>query len=382
MFTAELKRIIKNKLFKVNYIAFIIIIISLLALTFFQGKAQDKIAIFVIDNDKSVESTQYIERLSKAELIKVVQTGNAKNLLQRNMVNAILEIPKDFFKNFKEKLEFTTKSYDITSPAIIDNVAEAFIADIGRYKLSQKVKYTFDESYIKKAIADYNKKQNENEFNLDIDIKTSEKYTGIIGEYREKAINKSKTFLMYSIIFLAILLVISLNMTSILKNKFINKLTLSKIGFIRYYLNNSLANLTIITSVLLPITIICAVRIKLTLLSLLYLFLVELISIYLLTQIIQLIFTLIKRDNYSFAISLFLIIISGIIGGAFFNIDMMPKALLSIAKYSNFYTINTAYYSAISGKYIILPTIISIVITLLISITTCKQLTKKLASKN
>ncbi len=349
MFIEELKRICKNKYFIISYIGFIIVLISLLLITLYINDSGNRVSIYLIDNEKSRLSQEYISRLKESDLLSIVEEGDEIKLLNTGKIDAILEIPDGFFTDFKSKLKFTSKSDDLVSAAIIDTIAEKFIPDLGRYMLDQKVEFWIGSKYVKDSIIEYDKRQQESKFELKISNVVSDNITGIKGEYKEKKIAKAKNFFMYSLIFLSILLIINLNMISIFRTKIMQRIKISKIGKTRYYLYSNAISLLLITIPVIIITIITKLILNLTTSSLLSLLITTLIQVFIIYLIIQIVFFLIKRDEYAFSLSLLIIILLGIVGGAFFDIDMMPKAIVKLFNYTPFASIYRAFYSSIIG---------------------------------
>ncbi len=349
MLISEIKRILKNKYFMISYIVSFMAILALFFFVQYSTSGDNKVLVYIIDNDKSVLSENYINKLKESKLVEITQTGDSERLLKKEKIDAILEIPKGFFVDYKKQMKFKSKSNDLISAAIIDNLAENFISDLGRYMLMKKVKSTFGEKYVDKSLINYDKSLSNSRFELDIEQKSNNAIKGITGEYREKVIAKAKTFFMYATVLLSVVVMINLNVISIFGTKKMTRIKISKTGSMRYYCYSVFTSILFISLIQIIISTITAYMLSLTNKSMIILISLSFVYTMIIYFIVLIVFTTVKRTEYAFSLSLLLIIMLAILGGAFFDVDMMPKAISSIVRYTPFYKLNEVFYTVIMG---------------------------------
>ncbi len=349
MFINELKRVLKNKYFMISYAAVLILIVFFFTFLNSSKTVDNKVLVYVVDKDQSLASESYINKLKNSKLVSVTTTGDSIDMLKKEKIDAILEIPKDFFVDFQKQMKFTSKSNDLIAAAIIDNLAENFISDLGRSMLKKKVKDTFGEKYVDDSLKNYDKSLLNTRFELDIEHKSNNEIKGITGEYREKLIAKSKTFFMYSIVLLSVIVIINLNVISIFGSKKMTRIKVSSKGSTRYYLSSIITSLIFISIIQTIIALITAKMLTLTTQSTTTLLTYSLIYVIQIYIIVLLIFSFVKKTEYAFSLSILLIVMFAILGGAFFDVDMMPKAISDIVKYTPFYSLNNLFYAVIVG---------------------------------
>lgn len=380
MISVEIKRILKHRYFIFCYI----FVLFIMAIAFFMlsnmAIKDAKIPIAIIDYDKSEFSKKYIKRVEKSDLIMVVKTKEPKKLLNKGVINAVVEIPKDFFVKFNSKIKFTSKSDDIVSPAIVDKLFEDFVLDLGKYRLKQKITKNMGDKYVKDALIEYDKLQSDNQFELDIENHIKGSIKGVTGEYKANLISNTKNYIMYSFIFISIIIIINLNMISILRSKYVKRISLSTVGAFKYFLISDFVSIIFVSLPIIVVNLLSFILLSLSFNSFLYLCVVSLVIMLFLFFVIQLIFVSLDNDYYSFGSSMFIIMILAIVGGAFFDIDMMPKALTKTFEILPFNIISKSYYQSIVGNYSVDKNIILyVVISLVIMPITYKVLEKKMS---
>lgn len=351
-FSFEIKRLTKNRVLLILYLLFLLAAI-LVSYTYDLSAQKDyKSIIIVIDEDDSEKSRMLISHLNKGTAIKTVEYSGDEDAIISGKASAILKIPKGFFEELpNSKITYICADGDMLAPALIDIIAQGFVADVVEKNLINKVEKTIGEDQAEVSLEEYDDLRKETMFDLRVNEDTIEEQKGLLGSVKREMLDGAAGLLLYLAAFAGLFVVVPLNISAVKEERVLTKLRLSAAGAKRYFLSKRLVDYII---VLLPSFISAVIvfsKIGMAYYGILYYLFalaIVLIFVYELTNFINYSIT---EAGFAFFSVLFVVIFLTIIGGAFFAFDMFPKWIMRLSSLSPFGVLGAAFYGGVNSSF-------------------------------
>lgn len=304
--------------------------------------------ISILNKDKSEASIEFIKKIESSNFLKVYKETDKdkKTLLDKNIIDFHLEIPKNFFKNFPdEKIIFTSNANDFTSPAIIDVLTSYFIVEASKNILINQVSSELGDEYIDYAIGLFDKNKSNKDFKLDIKSSYVNKSSTLSGEASLKNIRNQKQSLLYILNFISLFLVISLTLKT--DEKISKRLVSREKFFIKYYIVKNLVNIFILLVPTIYLVLGVFSRLEINTENLLKFLISPLILIIFVYEMTLFIFSIFKNKSSSLVFSFLILILMQILGSSYFDIDLSFKQNFKILKLTPFNMVSENYDSLV-----------------------------------
>lgn len=351
--TMEVKRLFRNISFALMYALFLLFCLYF-SLTIDLAEDIDyRSLIAVIDEDSSPKSLALIEKLNEGTALKadLVPDGAQSKLILDGGYAAVLRIPKGFFEELpKAKMEFSYVENDQISPALIDLITQAFITDAVEKVLEARLVKEFGPEVLEKSAAEYEDLKKETIFDLEVIESVEEGASGLQRKLDRFEIANSSSFLLYvaglSILFASIALNVSkLNDKALLGALLVRNNSLLKYFWVKKLLDYVLVSLPLLTSTLIVLS-----RLEFRLPALIYFMAVGLLVNILVYELCEVIAYSLDAD-YALYLMVFVGIGLSLIGGAFFSLDLLPKALIEISQKTPLGFLKAAFFDSYALKF-------------------------------
>lgn len=347
----EFKNFISDK---ISMFLFIVFLFSPIAIHLSMNNAElldYKIAVAVIDLDKSIESNKYIESLKQNEILDIIQLENndkIDDLLKKSLIESSITIPKNYFKDvLNSKIQVNYLNYSTIAPSLLDIFAKDLMPFMAKQRLVNVTKKYISESFEIKALEKFEKANSDYDFNLYSKMLKIGKYEGLKVEYQAKIVELGKLLLGFFTSIISIIFSLSYAINLEVKNTY--RILTIKDFYRKKYIIQRFFNYfkLVVLSTVSTISIVCNVGFKVNFAIPLILYTV-LIPI-LFFEIFCFVYNLNISVHMSNLLNIGIILLSSIFGGAYFSIDLLPKAYHKILSFIPFYQLNSIYYSIING---------------------------------
>ncbi len=362
--STEIKRLWNKKSFLIILCVFVCfsIIMSLQYKNNVQNTYSVKIAL--VDMDQSDKSREFVKNLSSNPALEIIEKNKddideINYLIKKSKINAGIIVPKDFFKNLPEaKMELIYSELDTTSPALIDMISQDFVNDVCENTMYNKIKKQYSALDADRAREEFTKLKEDNFFDLEVIKEPFNSLAGLKTKIRMDDINGFRSIFMYIITFNLLFVALSLQMMRNESKVLIDRMQVAMQANKKYFIFSNLILQFIFILVPSIMCILSLLLLKMKFVPFLYFLFTSIIVSLFIFELIAVLNSVLKDENIAFTINVVMIILFSLIGGAFFSIDIMPKAFINIASFSPFYIISSVFYEAIDGNFISIKTII------------------------
>ena len=213
LFEFELLKIGRNHYFNIFFVLLSAAIL-LLGMSFQKDGISDySVSIGYLDYDKSEASSEYLMKLSKKDIIDLVELSSeeeGRHRLSRSMIEGMIVIPKNFFEEIlKSKIEYHYLEYGVIAPAITDLLADDLMLSVSKAKLVDATKRYLSDEKVDQALYYYNDFLQNNSFFLDTELNAVENAGGLRAQYDAKKISHGRNVLGYAMVLFIFTLVFS-----------------------------------------------------------------------------------------------------------------------------------------------------------------------------
>ncbi len=356
LINSEIKRILNKKSFVIIFCIFLIL--SLLAIVKYKDgiKVDYSVEISVLDEDNSLRSKEFIEKLNANSAIKIVENKEnsveyLETMIKKSEINAGIVIPKNFFENLPDsKMELIYSDLDVLAPALIDIISQDFINDVCERTMYNKIKNQYSEKEADKAVKEFTDLKKESFFDLEVIKEPYNALSGLKSKASIDEINGLRTIFMYVITFNLLFVGLSLQLFRQESRHLISRMQVANKANRRYYISSSVVFSMLLITIPLLSCISIAFLLDMKFSYLLFLIFSCLVCSLFIYSIMTLLTSLIKEENIAFSLNVILIIFLSMVGGAFFSIDIMPEEVIKIVSKSPFYLISETFYETVDGN--------------------------------
>ncbi|MCK8059391.1 MULTISPECIES: ABC transporter permease [unclassified Fusibacter] len=351
-FKLQVTQLLRAKGFLVVYVlSLLLLFISLRGWLPF-STVQMELSIAVIDNDESQDSRTFIDLLEENTLVRPILTSEADavKLLKREVIEAYLVIPKDYFKPFgRQQLSLNYLTYNAVAPVLVDVIAQDLMPFIAKSRLIRATTTYLDDSWTETALEYYTLYEEDSSFSLTTQLVLVDTWLGIKGDINQKKINYARSLIGYGLTLIILLLVLTLSGSG-LTDYGLQPRTGTIFGLNRsLFISRRVVHYTL---VLLPWFFILnsiAGQIGLTLNAALAILVMGVLVIVLYYELLSLFQLKFQRHIYAQLITISLVLIPALLGGAFFSIDLLSGPILELVGWLPFYHITQVFYECLTS---------------------------------
>lgn len=353
----EIKRILSRKSFLIIFCLFVAASLVLIFEYKDTFKVNYNVELSVIDRDKSEKSVAFLQSLGANQAIHLTegegQSPEAlKEKIKKGELNACLIVPKNFFEDLPNaKMELIYSEFDVVAPAIIDLISQHFVDEVSEKTMLKKLEGLYSDQEVERAKRHFESLKKENTFDLEVIKEPFTNLAGIGGSASIDDINGFRSILMYLVTFNFLFVALSLQLFRQESKGLITRMQVANGANRSYFISSSavLHGFFLVVPLLVSLSSLLLLQMKLA--PFFYLCFASLAVSLFLFELIGFLNSILRDENISFTINVLLIIFLSLVGGAFFSLDIMPKAFINMASFSPFYVLSSAFYEAIDGVY-------------------------------
>lgn len=316
----------------------------------------DSIPIGLIDEDQSFLSQQVFQALQENPSLNVydVSFQQASKDLEYNRIEAIVTLKSGFEKgiennDYKEIVRLTYLDKSVIAPALTDILVSDMLTYVTLYK-SANLGITYENRYdlenlYNKIVEEGQRLVEDEHFEMSVITQVVTPEEAIVIDTNISKLLKYNTTIGYSLMILAFILMIS--QSHLLENRPI-KSRLLQSGYKRSQVFlGDLISIIIIGSIITFVQVITLwIGLKLTFVSTLIMTLALLAFVILLSLLIMLLTTFIKRKVVYQSMITPLLFVFGLIGGAFWSTELLAESFKKVAMISPIYwTLSAIHHS-------------------------------------
>ncbi len=306
--------------------------------------------IGIVDNADNTISQQYIEDLSQHAILKLNKTDakQAMALLEREILDLLIVIPKDYTPNHRsEKIDYYYLKRNVVAPATLDLIAVDLMPHVIENRLiaASKLYHIGDETTARNGFRTYLDSLSDN---FSVTILTVDHASQIREEQAIITLTNAKNNLLFALF--SIILVAALPLSLRLKTNIETqrRLSLSKRGVVFYFLSEHLLSYIYLILLWSVAVIAIAVAIQLNTDLTLLIFACGCLTIITYYELFRLLLNNRKQDYISSLLALFLVVLPAILGGVFFDANLLPAKLFKIASVLPFNFLEKTFYNGLS----------------------------------
>ncbi len=314
------------------------------------GLADLSVNIGVVDNAKSAMSEQYFNDLSRQAILTLRKTDYSEGiaLLEREILDLLIVIPPNYSPdNTGQKIDYIHLKTNVIAPTALDLVAIDLMPHViqKRLVMASKMYHVGNEG---DALDGYSSYINQLSENLNVEVLTVDHASQIREEQAIITLNSAKNNLLFSlfIIVLVAVLPLSLRLKTDLETR--RRLSISKRGIVGYYLNEHLTSFLYLIVLWLVAVIAVASSIQLNRALTLFIIISGSSIIIVYYEVFRLLLNSSKQGYISSLIALLTIILPAILGGVFFDSNLLPAKLFKLVSVLPFSAIERAFYNGLS----------------------------------
>lgn len=348
MLVMELKRLFKNYSFVLMYLIFFMACMLFSLTIDLRDDIDYRSLIAVIDEDGSQKALNLVEKINKGTALKadVVKNCEPKELILDKGYAAVLRIPKGFFEGLPEtKLDYTYAANDQISPALIDLITQGFIEHAVERVLENRIVKEFGREALSKSLEEYEGLKSETMFDLEVIESVEKEALGLSRKLDRYEIANSSSFLLYVAGLSLLFATIALNVSKLSDKGILGALLVRNRGLLKYFTVKKLLDYILISLPLLLSTLIVLTRLEFKLPALLYFGFSGLIVNILVYEICELIAYSLDTE-YALYLMMFVGIGLALVGGAFFSLDLLPKAFIELSEKTPLGFLKASFFSA------------------------------------
>lgn len=353
----EVKRVLNRRSFLILFCLFVAAAIVLVFQYKDNFKVNYSVELSVIDRDKSEKSQAFLERLGANRAIHLTEgeeedLEHLKEKIKKGELNACLIVPEDFFEDLPNaKMELIYSEFDVVAPAVIDLISQNFVDEVSEKTMLKKLGSLYSEREVERARKHFESLKKENTFDLEVIKEPYTTLAGIGGSASIDDINGFRSILMYLITFNFLFVALSLQLFRQESKGLIARMQVARGANRSYFVSSSAVLHGFFLAVPAIACLSSLLLLKMKLAPFFYLCFASLAVSLFLFELIGFLNSILRDENISFTINVLLIIFLSLVGGAFFSLDIMPKAFINMASFSPFFVLSGAFYEAIDGVY-------------------------------
>ncbi len=306
--------------------------------------------IGVIDNADNEISQQYIKSLSKHDILRLSKTDfkQGMSLIDREILDLLIIIPQNYSASgTADKLDYYYLKSNVIAPATLDLIAVDLMPQVIENKLiaTSKLYQIGDESTAKNDFKSYISSLTDN---FTVDILTIDHASQIREEQAIIILNSAKNSLLFAlfIIVLVVVLPLSIRLKTDIETR--RRLTLSKHGVVRYYLAEHCFSYFYLSLIWCVAVSAITHAIKLNSQLTFFMLLSGSTTIILYYELFRLMLNNAKQGYISSLLALLAAILPAILGGVFFDSNLLPTRLFNLVSILPFNALESAFYGGLS----------------------------------
>ncbi len=303
--------------------------------------------IAIVDYADNAVSRHYIESLNSYQILTLYKTDqdDANDLLRREVVDAIMIIPKSYNPNQRgTRIGYYHLQTNVIAPAIIDLLAVNLMPEIAKYRLV-KAAERYGVGDRKSALSHFDKYQKTVREQLDVAVLPIGNRNS---SYREQAlivVNNARKHLLFSIFIIALCMALPLSTSLTTNAATLRRIAISPRGIGAYALSERIISYPYL---LLPWLIVCASlvnTVKNTDSLLLFAGSIVIIGYF---EAFKLLFNQLKSKSTASLAALLVLVVPALLGGVFFDSDLLPKNIHELSRMLPFNLLESIFYVELS----------------------------------
>ncbi len=305
--------------------------------------------IAVVDRADDDISNRYIEDLKKYDIITLYQTdyARASDLLQREVVDAVMVIPESYDPNQKDhKIDYYHLKTNVLAPATIDLLAVDLMPDIVKYRL-QRAANRYQLSDGQYALERFEHYSNTIRGQLSVAVFPIGKRADQFKEQTLTIVTNVQKQLTFALFIIVLGMALPLTVTLIINNTTLHRISICNCGIAGYTIGERLVSYLYL---ILPWLIVCsslvmAVDINIDGTLLVVTGAIIIICYY---EVFRLLFNVLNNKSTASLAALLALVVPALVGGVFFDSDLLPESIRAFSRALPFNTLESAFYSKIA----------------------------------
>ncbi len=340
--------------------------------------------IGVVDNAENTISKQYVEDLSNQNILNINATGYQQGLalLEREILDLLIVIPEQYTADNKgDKIGYYYLRSNVIAPAALDLLAIDLMPHVIEKRLitASKIYDVGDDNTAKTGFRSYiNSLSN----NFSVDVMTVGHASQIREEQAIITLNNAKNSLSFSLFFIVLVAVLPLSLHLKTDIETRRRLSLSKNGIVSYYFNEHITSYFYLFPIWSVAVIALANAIQLNRRLTLFLLLSGFATLIVYYELFRLLLNKAKQGYISSLLALLIVILPAILGGVFFDSNLLPTKLFNVVRMLPFNAFESAFYNGlspiglnISDVWLLIIYLALAIILLLVNIISAKRIT-------
>lgn len=283
---------------------------------------------------------------SRAQGSRVEGSELIEQLILDRGYAAVLRIPRGFFDGLpRTKLEYSYAENDQISPALIDLITQGFIEHAVERVLEERLIKEFGSEVVSRSLEEYEGLKGETMFDLEVIESVEEGAGGLVRKLDKAEIANSSSLLLYIAGLGLLFAIISLNVSKLNDRAILGALLVRNNSLIKYFWLKKLLDYVLISLPLLSSTLIVLSRLGFRAPALIYFIAAGLVVNILVYELCEFIVYSLEAD-YALYLMVFVGIGLALVGGAFFSLDLLPKAMIDLSQKTPLGYLKSAFFGS------------------------------------